>query len=372
MRILHVANEAVSTGNGIVNSAVDLACLQAEAGHDVFFMSSGGGYTDFLRRHGVHHYEACLYPRSPLRLLRDTSLIKKILLEIQPEIVHAHMMTTAILMRLGRDLGGFGQYKLVTTVHNEYRKTSQLMQVGDRVIVLSDNGREVFRKRGFPERKLCVVRHGILDSPRRREEIKAQQDSTRVAPGPMIVTIAGLYKRKGIGELIHAFGMIAEEFPTASLHILGWGPDQIHFERLREAIRGSARVHFRGFVSKPHLILRDAAVFVLASHSEAFPLAVAEAREAGCAIIATTVGGIPELLEHGHAGILIPPHSPDLLAQALRRVLSDPSELEKWRSAARANLDWLSCRRMSAETMDVYHTLVDPSTVSQAPLIRSG
>lgn len=358
MRILHIANEIVSTGNGIVNSAVDLACLQSEAGNEVTFISSGGGYADLLSKYKVIHRQVNMSSRSGWKFVRDLPKLRKITAEINPDIVHAHMMTGAVVMRLGRDFFSFGKYRLVTTVHNEWRLTSNLMQVGDGVIVLSENGKILFQKRGFPAHKMQVVRHGIVRSPRRRGTLETDQSGTPESRALSIITVAGLYKRKGIGDLIHAFGEIADEFPTASLHILGWGPDREYFEKQRAATRGFERIHFKGFVAQPHLVLREASVFVLASHTEAFPLAVAEAREAGCAIIATTVGGVPELLDHGRAGLLIPPREPRILAQALRRVLSNPRELQKWQAAATSNLDWLSCERMRDETIQVYRSLL--------------
>jgi glycosyltransferase involved in cell wall biosynthesis len=140
--------------------------------------------------------------------------------------------------------------------------------------------------------------------------------------------------------------------------VLGWGPEQAFFERQKKSVRGGERIHLQGFVAKPRSILRKATVFVLASHTESFPLSQAEAREAGCAIVGTTVGGVPELLEHGRAGLLVPPHDPNALARALRRLLGDPQELARWRQAAQTNLDWLSCRRTARETVDVYASLL--------------
>ncbi len=359
MNIVHLVNEAVTTGNGIVNSAVDLACLQSMLGHQVSYISSGGGYTDLLQQHAVHHHEVCQYPGRPFELLKDLPRLAHILKGLQPDIVHAHMMTGAVLMALGRCVAAFGHFGLITTVHNEWRSASNLMRFGDRVIVLSENGKQTFRKRGFPEHKLSVVPHGILHSPRRMSEAR-HDEATPSAPrsAPLIVTMAGLYRRKGIGDLIQAFGQIAEEFPRASLSVLGWGPERALFERQKASVTGGDRINFLGLVEKPRSILRHATVFVLASHTKLFPLSIAEAREAGCAIVATAVGGVPELLGHGQAGLLIPPHDPDKLACALRHLLGDPQELARWRQAAQANLSWLSCERMARETMEVYHSVL--------------
>ena len=359
MKILHVANELVDTGNGIVNSAVDLACTQSMAGHDVSFITSGGGHVPLLGKYNVRHFKVSLYPRRAFQLLRDLPRLKYIVQSEQPEIIHAHMVTNAVLMRLGRSLAGFGNYGLVTTIHNEWRLTSHLMRAGDRVIVLSDHGKKTFINRGFPDHKLRIVPHGILHSPRRLSEVQHEQVAPAVLDrAPLIVTMAGLYRRKGIGDLIAAFGQIANEFPKASLLVLGGGPDQGSFERQKNSVNGGERIHLQGFVAKPRSILRQATVFVLASHTESFPLSLAEAREAGCAIVATRVGGVPELLEHGRAGLLVPPHDPNALARALRRLLGDPQELAHWRKASRVNLEWLSCARMARETVEVYACLL--------------
>ena len=107
------------------------------------------------------------------------------------------MMTGAVLMHLGRSTG-FGAYGLVTTIHNEWRRTSYLMRLGDRVIVLSNNGKKTFRERGFPDYKLRVVCHGILHSPRRMSEVQHEEaDPPLEKFTPLIVTMAGLYRRKG-------------------------------------------------------------------------------------------------------------------------------------------------------------------------------
>jgi glycosyltransferase involved in cell wall biosynthesis len=360
MKILHIANEVVDTGNGIANAAVDLACSEAELGHSVSFISSGGAYVKLLADYHVSHHEIRQKPSRMAELAIDIPRLRSIVRDIRPDIVHAHMMLGAVLMRMGRDLFGFGDYGLVTTVHNEWRKASQLMLAGDRIIMLSESGRSRYVRRGFPKSKLSVVKHGILNAPRLRHAADLDPLPNNIDfSAPVIATVAGLYKRKGIGDLMDAFGRIADEFPTASLIIMGWGPDRELFEEQRKRIRGGDRIHFLGFVSNPRAILERASIFVLPSHTESFPLALCEARAAGCAVIGTTVGGVPELLENGAAGLLVPPHDPAALATVFRRVLRDPQELERWKAAASSNLEWLQCERMTRETLNVYESVLE-------------
>jgi glycosyltransferase involved in cell wall biosynthesis len=113
-------------------------------------------------------------------------------------------------------------------------------------------------------------------------------------------------------------------------------------------------VHFLGFVPDPRPYLHSADVFVLASRKDPFPLVIPEAREAGCAIVASNVDGIPEALEHGRAGLLVAPGDPQEIARAIARLLGNPEELAYFRMRARDNLDWLRLKRAAEETIAVY------------------
>src|SRR5262249_42703709 len=132
------------------------------------------------------------------------------------------------------------------------------------------------------------------------------------------------------------------------------GPERERFEKHASRTGFSDRIHFTGFVKDPRCYLRQADIFVLASLSDPFPLVIPEAREAGCAIVATDVDGIREGLEEGRAGLLVPPSDPAALATELRRLLSDAGELAAWRDRARANLDWLRMGRVADETLAIY------------------
>jgi glycosyltransferase involved in cell wall biosynthesis len=110
-------------------------------------------------------------------------------------------------------------------------------------------------------------------------------------------------------------------------------------------------------VPDPRSYYQQADIFVLASHQETFGLVITEARQAGCAVVATNVGGIPEALDGGEAGILVPPYRSDLLGSALIRLIEAPAELERLRRKARQNLEVFTVKRASAQTMDVYREL---------------
>ncbi|HEY9636944.1 MAG TPA: glycosyltransferase family 4 protein [Coleofasciculaceae cyanobacterium] len=350
MRILHILNHVQEIGNGIVNVTVDLACLQAKAGHRVGVASAGGEYEELLACYGARHFKLN-QARKPINLLKAASRYRAIVQEFQPDIVHAHMMTGVVLARALR--GALG-YALVSTVHNEFQRSAVLMGLAEGVIAVSNAVAQSMARRGIPQEKLQVIPNGTLGSPRTRQ---LKEYLPVALQRPAIATVAGMYRRKGIAELIDAFAKIALDFPQAHLYIVGNGPDRAMFEAQAQSLAGSDRIHFEGFQPEPQRYLVSTDIFILASHREPFGLVLSEAREAGCAIIASDVDGIPEALDGGQAGILVPPADSPTLAATLAQLLSDPNLLHRWKDQAQNNLEWLAAGRVNEQTLALYHQL---------------
>ncbi|MBD2434652.1 MULTISPECIES: glycosyltransferase [Fischerella] len=353
MRIIHILNEVQEIGNGIVNVAVDLACLQAKDGHKVAVISSGGSYENLLANYGVKHYQLD-QTRKPINLIKAAISYRAIVKEFQPDIVHAHMMTGVILAAFLRNRGK-SRYSLVSTVHNEFQRSSIFMGLADRVIAVSKAVADAMTRRGISQEKLWVVCNGTLGSPRNRP---LQEYEPLPLQHPAIATVAGMYHRKGIAELIAAFEQVASDFPQAHLYIVGNGPDRHEFEEQASKTAVSSRIHFEGFQPEPQRYLLACDIFVLASHRDPCPLVISEAREASCAIVATEVDGIPEALDYGEAGILVPAKDPNTLAAALVKLLSNPDTLHQWKVKANQNLERLKVYRVHQETLTVYQGLV--------------
>ncbi|MEA5553560.1 glycosyltransferase family 4 protein [Anabaena cylindrica UHCC 0172] len=351
MRIIHILNHVQEIGNGIVNVAVDLACLQAKNGDEVAIISGGGAYEKLLHKFGVRHYQID-QSRQPVNIIKAAVAYRAIVQEFQPDIVHAHMMTGLVL---AYSLRFRNKYALVSTVHNEFQRASVLMGLAERVIAVSKSVQSSMVRRGIPQHKLRVVRNGTLGSPRTRKISDYQPLNLQ---HPAIATVAGMYKRKGITELIAAFEQIAQDFPTAHLYLVGNGPDREMFAAQAQTTSVSDRIHFEGFQSEPQSYLLSCDIFVLASHRDPCPLVLSEAREAGAAIIATQVDGIPEALDHGEAGVLVPTKNSQALAEALVNLLINPDILQTWKHRSQENLESLNIARVHQETMAVYRELV--------------
>lgn len=352
MRIVHLANHAHNVGNGIVNVMVDLACMQARAGHEVTIASSGGGFEPLLARAGVSHVRLPQAPK-PRYVPAMVAGFNRLLAERDPEVVHAHMMSGALLARFSVLRRRFA---LVTTVHNEFQKSASLMRVGDRVVGVTAAVAELMARRGIPAHKLAAVLNGTIGTPRLADT--ALPESPQLGR-PSIVTICGMYYRKGIVDLLRAFARLSPRFPTAQLYLVGDGPDRVQFEALAREIGIDARVHFTGFVADPRGYLAEADIFVLASHREPAGLVLSEAREAGCAIVATRVDGIPEMLDHGEAGVLVPTRDDAALAHAIGRLLDDRAGHAALVVRAQRNLERFHVRRVCDEYQAIYEDACD-------------
>lgn len=350
MRVLHILNDVTDRGNGIVNTAVDLAIEQARQGVKVAVVSGGGGYQSLLEDAGVLHLTLD-QSRDPARIISALRLFWRHILAFQPDVVHAHMRTGLLLAWL---CSWFHRFVLIGHVHNVHDRESTLMGLANCVIAVSQSTALSMAKRGIARNKIRVVLNRTLRNSR-------NPAIEEVAPAklarPSIVTVCGMSHRKGVAELISAFEIVGGIFRDTHLYLVGDGPQRELFERQALRSRWSSRIHFEGFHSTPQAYMLSADVFVLASRRESFGLVLIEARQAGCAIIASDVDGVAEALDGGLAGMLIPSENVNALATSLCRLLGQREERDMWRARARTNIELYNIKVMASEVQTIYDDL---------------
>ncbi|MGY1684737.1 glycosyltransferase family 4 protein [Geodermatophilus sp. SYSU D00867] len=345
---MHVLKHAVR-GNGHVHVAVDLACAQADAGHDVTFASARGSYDDLLRKHGVRVVDVPEATSGPAAVRSGWALLH-LARRTRPEVIHAHMMSSAVL---AFPVAKLTRAVLVTTVHNSFDAHSKLMRLGKIVVAVSEAEQTKLIELGFPPRKVTCVLNGSVASPR---EALTDEDAVSAVAQPCVMTLSGLHPRKAVGDAILAFADALPFAPDWHLNIVGWGPDRDRLETLVRSRGLQSSVHFVGSTLTPWLLLEQAAIFVSASVDEPFGLSVAEARAAGCAVVATAVGGVPEVLDHGRAGQLVPSSDPRSMAAVLQELMTDKEQLALWQTRAADGVDRFTVRRMAADYERVYRS----------------
>lgn len=359
MRIVHLMNTLSNRGNGIINVAVDLAIEQQRAGHHVGIIAGPGGHEELVRSSGVELL-ALDQKHGAANLLKASLKMRRLLRKFRPDIVHAHMQTGLILALPWTKLY---RIPMVTHLHNVHDSGANRMGWADRVIAISAAVKEDLKKQGVPEEKIRVVLNGNLQSPR-------VPPISSLTPEPLlrpsITTVAGMNHRKGIAELIEAFGTVAQQVGDAQLYLVGDGPERTLFEEQANRSFVRDRIHFEGFNATPQSYLLSTDIFVLASRRESWGLVLIEAREAGCAIVASDVDGIPEALDGGNAGLLVPPQSPKALADALLMLLQNPALRQSWQQRAKIGMEHFTVNRMMKEVLEVYGELVPRSPENAA------
>jgi glycosyltransferase involved in cell wall biosynthesis len=345
MRILHLLNHTMRL-NGHVHAAVDLACAQIKLGHTVAVASGGGDFDALLASHGVENL-LVNHERRLVSLSKAMWTLFRLVRAWNADVVHAHMMTSAALAWpvckvLGRPL--------ITTVHNEFQKSSILMGLGTRVIAVSSAVGQSMEKRGVRRSRLDVILNGTIGAAR----FEGKDRTPHSLKHPAILFVGGLHPRKGLPDLFTAFNILHKKKPNVHLYIVGAGPYNEEYVRLVDSMECKAAVTFAGAEENPIPFMRGADIFVLPSHADPAPLVLSEAREAGCAIVATNVDGIPELLERGKAGILTPPRDPAKLAEALCMLVENSDSLQEWKNNSQYNIEYLRIERVARETLAVY------------------
>jgi glycogen synthase len=196
------------------------------------------------------------------------------------------------------------------------------------VIVQTRAEERLVRSLGLPLPPVVIVPPGY--SPRASEladpaTFRAHFQIT----APFVLFVGRLASNKGLVDLTEAFALLASKDPSAHLVLIGedGGMRASVIERSR-SLGLSERVHVLGHVEDARLVdsaYRAARVFVLPSEYEAFGLVLLEALAEGAPIVATRVGGVPEVIEDGRAGLLVEPGSAEVLAEQIIRLWNDPS-----------------------------------------------
>lgn len=257
--------------------------------------------------------------------------IRRALGRLGPDVVHTHQVGALFYAGPAARRAGLA---VVHTEHGKHyaarRRTRLLGRIAarhaDRFCCVSrDIAEEVVACRVAPGRKVHFVPNGI-DTARFARAGAGDAVRALGVPGgaPVIGTVGRLSEIKRQDLLVRAVARIGGGRPAPHLVIVGDGPLRGDLRDLAEALGVAGRVHFAGYQADPAGYLAAFDVFALTSRSEGMPLSILEAWAAGKPVVASRVGGVPQLVEDGRTGILFPPGDEARLAEALARLLADP------------------------------------------------
>jgi len=222
--------------------------------------------------------------------------------------------------------------RLLRSAQSWYARAASLM------IVPSEHVGRLARSWGV----LPKVIHNAIDRDLFRRE--RQLDSEH----PTLITVARLAPVKGVDVVIRAFGDLRITHPMAKLIIVGEGPARAELEQVCCELHLAEVVQFTGalLIERIADLLSTAHVFALGSRTEGMPHAALEAMAAGTPVVATHVGGTPEVVADGVNGLLVPPDDPQAMAAAIYQILNDPSLAAKLSQSGLLTLNRFSWPRL--------------------------
>lgn len=211
-------------------------------------------------------------------------------------------------------------------------------------------------------RKIRVIHNGVDVHRFRPKEERGPAECRTAGTALRIGTVSRVEQEKGILTLLEALGRLGRAAPAARLLVAGGCPDPAYWHRCLEFCRQAGiggRVEFLGALHPAEDFLRALDIFVLPSASpEAFPRAVLEAMACGKPVVATAGGGIPEAVEEGRTGFIVPPQEPEAMADRLRRLIEDPGlRLHMGRCGRRRAEALFGLEKNTARTARVYEEL---------------
>lgn len=300
--------------------------------------------------------EVCvLYPSGPLRErllssrvpLHDLNLpykyaiwkahrLSQLIRSGRYDIVHAHLFPSVWLTALASyrakgprylftEHGSWNRrrrfYGFRSLDHWIYSRYSKLICVSPAV------GKSLTEWLPSLQSRMVVIPSGVALPP---------EDTETSAPSHDLIFVGRLERVKGLDILLSALALLKPKGHHPSLLVVGTGKQEVFLRQLAHHLGVSPQVTFLGYRSDVQSLLGRARIFVLPSRTEGLPVSLLEAMAAGKAIVATSAGGIADVVEHNQEALLVPPEDPMVLAQAIAEILKDPQRFQRMGKAAQA------------------------------------
>ncbi len=332
--------------------------------YQLFLMAPEGETLEWFQEEKISYYSFPRLEKDPFKGIKTFfKQLKKIIKENSIDLIHVHAAAELVLM-----------IKLVTrkipivfTVHGyhgsmkewDYWVSARISNYfASRVITVARAEKEILLKKGIRRNKTQTIPNGVPD-PLKLNIKKPEIFKTTPEGGIIIGAIARLETTKGLTYLINAFKPLYEEYPQLHLVIVGTGSKETELKKETEKLGISKRTIFTGFQKNIHDFLHFFDILVIPSLHEAHPLVLLEGLGHGKPIIATRVGGIPEVIIDGVNGILVPPADTGALVRKLSLLLGDNGLRERLvRESRNTYEENFAVSRMLYETEKLYEKVM--------------
>lgn len=282
----------------------------------------------------------------------------RLLKQLRPGLLHIHGFKAALIGLPAARLTGV---PALVTVHNFLslnvrRVAAQMHRIAGghetRYIAVSHSLARELKSWGIPAGRISVIYNGIDPAPYRQ----ASQGRRPPEGGRILVgTAARLAPQKGLPVFIRAAAILADRFPRMQFLIAGSGPERPALEDLARRLGLSGRLSFPGYCKQLPDTLARIDIFVLPSLSEGQSITLLQAMAAGCTAVASRIGGVPEVIEDGLTGRLVPPGNAEALASVIAELAGDPEQARRLAAAGEKRVAArFTVQQMLAQTAAIY------------------
>jgi len=320
--------------------AAELGNELARRGHEIHVLSYRVPFRMDSENSRIHYHEVELkeYPLfpHPLITVEITARLVEVIERHSLDLVHVHYaLPNSVSALLAREMAG-RSVKIITTVHGTditiWGRDKSLQPViryslekSDLVTAVSESlRREAVEILGV-EKEIHTIYNFIDTGVYRRSG--GEKLRLKLAPGgeKIVLHVSNFRPVKRIPDLLHAFALLQETNRDVVLALAGDGVERNRVAELSEKLGLKERVRFLGIRKNMVPLFSAADLFVLPSEKESFGLAALEAMACSVPVIATNTGGLPELVDHGQNGFLVPVGDRRALCEAMRELLDDDS-----------------------------------------------
>jgi glycosyltransferase involved in cell wall biosynthesis len=354
LKVLHV--DTARSWRGGQNQVLLTSLGMAERGHEVTLACRAGG--ELLARADAARvrtrpalFQGDLGPFGILGLMRA-------LIEARPDVMQLHDPHAVSAGLVARRLARSKAF-IIATRRVDFRLRSLPSRLKyracDRVIAVSRAIAEVLTADGIPDPRVRLVYEGVPDRVPVGGGAQALEALGVPAGSPVVGNVAALTGHKDHVTLIEATALLRERLPRVVVVIAGEGELRGPLETRARDLGLSKSVIFAGFRTDLDRLMPAFTVFCLSSHMEGLGTSLLDAMAFGRPVVATAAGGIPEVVEDGKTGLLVPPRDPRALADALHVLLTDEARARALGAAGRRRfLASFSAAHMVEETLKIY------------------
>jgi len=241
-------------------------------------------------------------------------------------IVHTHSNADSWNAAIAAKLSS-GRPTVVRTRHLSVPFNNRLIYnfMADRVVTVGEAVRQFMIRKGIRPQKVLTISSGVDVDRFNPEKVRETlRDKLGIPSDALVFGTAAIFRRnKGHRFLLEAASTILDRFPTAKLLLAGDGPQKGNLLQIIDEKHLQSSVVMPGFVEDMPRLLNSLDIFVFPSVEEAFPNAILEAMAMNKPVVATRVGGIPDILEDGETGYLVEPENSDAIADRVIKLLSN-------------------------------------------------